>query len=144
MLVVGVVDGQGTVQSPGLSSSVEKRMKVEDKASTSKSVKCTEKPAKSSEHQPTKSSTDARFDELNQKWSGWFNRLEVLLLARTLDKPQELTFQTVKVVPSHTPLTDVGKNKEPFIRPTTPPLLKPADRLTTDPATTKQQAASLS
>ena len=47
--VVGVVDGQGTVQSPGLSAPAEKRKKVQkDKASTLKSVKSTEKPAKSS------------------------------------------------------------------------------------------------
>ena len=60
--------------------------KVEnDKASTSKSVKSSEKPAKSSENRLTKPSTDARFEELNQKWSDQFNRLEVLLLAKTLN-----------------------------------------------------------
>ena len=48
----------------------------------------------------------------------------------------------VKSYISHS--TDMDKNKKPFTRPTTPPLLKPADRLTTDPATTKQQAASSS
>ena len=63
--MVGVVDGQGTVESPGLSAPAEKRKKVEkDKASTSKSVKSSEKPAKSSESRPTKSSTDARFENL--------------------------------------------------------------------------------
>ena len=115
-----------------------------DKVSTSKSVKSTEKPAKSSEHQPTKTSTDARFEELDQGGLDWFNRLEALLLARTLDKPQEPTFQTVKVATSHSPPTDVAKTKQPFIRPTTPPLLKPIDRPTTDPATSKQRAASSS
>ena len=76
LLVVGVVDGQGTVQSPGLSVPVESRKKVgKDKDSASKSVKSSEKPAKSSEHRPTKPSTDARFEELDKKWSDRFNRL---------------------------------------------------------------------
>ena len=65
-------------------------------------------------------------------------------MARTLDKPQEPTFQTVKVAPSHTPPTDLARTKEPFIRPTTPPLLKATDRSSTDTATIKQQAASSS
>ena len=128
------MDGLGTVKSTGLNAphssfkQAEMRKKVDkDKASTSKSVKSTEKLANSSEHGLTKSSTDARFEELYQKWTDWFNWLEALLLARALDKRQEPTFQTVKVAPSHAPQTDLAKMKEPFIRPTTPPLLKPTD-----------------
>ena len=59
----------------------------------------TYKPAKSiSDSRSAKSSADARIDELDQKWSDRFNRLEALLLARMLDK-RKPTFQTVKVMP---------------------------------------------
>ena len=69
-VVVGV-DGQGTAKSPDLSAPAEKRKKVEKKkASTSKSVMSTDKPAKSTtENRPAKASTDARIDKLDQKWS---------------------------------------------------------------------------
>ena len=60
-------------------------------------------------------------------------------MARTLDRPQEPTFQTVKVATSLTPPTDVPRMKELFIRPTNPSLLQP-----TDPTTTMQQSASSS
>ena len=87
VLVVGVVDGQGTVKSPSLSAPAEKRKKVEEKkASTSKLVK-PDKPAKSlADSRPAKLSTDFRIDELDQKWSDRFNRLEALLMPRTLDR----------------------------------------------------------
>ena len=130
---------------PGLSEPAEKQKKVEkDKASTSKLVKFTEKSEKSSEHRVTKSSTVAIIEEPDQKWLDQFNWLEALLVARTVDKPQEPTFQPVKVATSHTPPTNVVRTKEPFIRSTTPPLLKPTDRPTTDPATIKQQGTSSS
>ena len=91
--VIRAVDGQDT----GLNAQpAEKKKKVEEKK---KSVK-----AKSSSDRPAAVSTDQRFEELDQKWSDWFNRLEALLLAKTLDQPQqEPTFGTVKVVPAHSP-----------------------------------------
>ena len=96
-------------------------------------------------------STDQRFDELDQKWSDQFNRLEALLLARTLDQPQqEPTFGTVKVVPAHSPPASVIRS-EPFIRPTDQPASQAADRpsgstdrpstsTTTDPPTSRSQS----
>ena len=95
--VVGAVDGQGMVQSPGSSSSAKKKKSSSsDKKPPTKHSKSSEKPAKS----PTtlRSSADARIDELDQKWSDRFNRLEALLLAKTMDK--EPTFSTVKVAPT--------------------------------------------
>ena len=140
MSVVGVMDGQGTVKSPGLSALVEMNKMEKDEPSTSKSVKASEKPAKSSEHRPTKPSTDARYDELDKKWSDLFNRLGATVGQNFREEP---IFQTIKVTPAHSPPTDLSKNAKPFIRPTTP-LLKPADRLTTNPVSTKKQAASSS
>ena len=156
VLVVGVVDGQSTSRSPGLSEQLaEKKRKAEGKKSTSsKSVK-PDKAVKSSSSRPlpststdqeksassqpsTSSSTDSRFAELDQKWSDQFNRLEALLMARTLDRPQDPTFSIVKVAPTHTlPANEV--RTEPFLKPTNqPPQLtdrpSAAELLATDPA----------
>ena len=140
--VIRAVDGQDT----GLSAQpAEKKKKVEEKK---KSVKSKSAPSTS---QLAALSTDQRFEELDQKWSDWFNRLEALLLAKTLDQPQQqLTFSTVKVVPAHSPAANVIRS-EPFIRPTDQPASQPADRpsestdrpsvsATTDPPTSKPQS----
>ena len=107
--VVGVVDGQSTSRSPGLSEQpVEKKKKKDDKkATSSKSVK-PEKSGKSTSHRPSPSdSTDEKLEVMEQKWSDRFNRLEALLLAKTLDRPQEPVFSAVKVTPTHAPPTNV-------------------------------------
>ena len=85
MTVVGAVDAQAVVQSPGLSSGSDKKKKKpnpSDKKST-KHKSGSEKPAKSPVPQSHRSSADARIDKLDQKWSDRFNRLEALLLAKT-------------------------------------------------------------
>ena len=97
--VVGVVDGQGTSGASGLSGPEEKRRKSEkksDKKSTSskpvkpdKSVKSPNRPASSSsaarQGKSTAPSTDSKLSDLDKKWSDRFNRLEALLMAKTLD-----------------------------------------------------------
>ena len=118
VMVVGAVDDQGILQSPGSSSSVKKTKK---KNSDAKPKAQTSKPPKSGLDKPTKSpcsrsAVNARIDEFDQKWSDKFNRLEALLLARTLAKP-EPTFHPVKVTPTHTPPVGVKATK-PFIKPT--------------------------
>ena len=98
--VVGLVDGQGTVRSPDLSAQPAEKKKVEDKKSSSKSVKSdksTKSSSTASSSRPATVSTDHRIDELDQEWSDRFNRLEALLMARILDRPQEPTFSFVKV-----------------------------------------------
>ena len=87
MTVMGVVDGQSTSRSPGLSDQpVEKKKKKEDKkASSEKSVKA-DKSVKSSSHRPSSStSTDQKLEVMEQKWSDRFNWLEALPLAKSLD-----------------------------------------------------------
>ena len=115
--VIRAVDGHDT----GLSAQpAEKKKKVEDKK---KSVK-----SKPSASRPAAVSTDQRFDKLDQKWSDRFNRLEALLLTRTLDQPQEdPIFGTVKVVPAHSPPASVIRS-EPFIRHTDQRASQAADR----------------
>ena len=110
MTVVGAVDGQGMTQSPGSGTSTKKKStSSEKKVSTSKHAKSSESPT------PHRSSADARIDELDQKWSNRFNRLETILLAKTVDK--EPTFSTVKVAPTTSAPAGISKSTEPFIRP---------------------------
>ena len=121
--VVGAVDDQGILQSPGSSSSTEKKKKKPNptekiKGHTSKHSKTdSEKPAKSPSVKSHRSSADARIEDLDQKWSDRFNRLEALLLSKTLDRP-EPTFTTVKMTPAHSPPVGAVMSTEPFIRPT--------------------------
>ena len=111
--VVGAVDDHGIVKSPGSSSDKKKKQTVDKpKAQLSKESKA-DKPSKSLK--PTKSSQDSRFDQLDQKWSERFNRLEALLLAKSLEQPGP-AFTTVKVTPTHSPPKTVVSSK-PFIRP---------------------------
>ena len=112
--VMGVVDGQSASGPSDLSEkSAEKKKKKEDKkVSSSKPVKL-DKPVKSS-HRPSAESTDQKLEVMEQRWSDRFNRLEALLLAKTLDR--EPTFSTVKVAPTHAPPA-TAISSEPFIKP---------------------------
>ena len=135
MSVIRAVDGQDT----GLSAQpAETKKKVEEKKKSVKSKSST------SSSRPAAVSADQRFKELDQKWSDRFNRLEALLLVKTLDQPQqEPTFSTVKVVPAHSPPANVIRS-EPFIKPTDHSASQPTDRpsvsATTDPPASKPQS----
>ena len=120
MPVIGAVDDQWMLQSPGLSGQVEKRNKVErEKAPATKAKSSTDKPAKSwTDSKPAKASTDVRIEELDQKWSERINWLEALLLARTLDRSQESTFQTVKVVHTHSSPASMVRTTNSSSQPT--------------------------
>ena len=131
--VMGVVDGQSPAGHPDLSDKpVEKRKKEEKKKE--KKATTSKKPDKSvkSSHQPSTESTDQKFELMEQKWSDCFNRLEALLLAKTLD--QEPTFSAVKVTPTHAPPANVISS-EPFLKPSSSS--QPSHRPTTSvsPAT---------
>ena len=110
-----------------LSEPVEKKKKTETKHS-SKSTKA-EKSVKSSSNRPTTtssdskastSSTDTKIADLDKKWVDRFNRLEALLLAKTIDPPRDPVFSTVKVMPAHAPPANVVRT-DPFIKPTAQP-----------------------
>ena len=118
VMVMGVVDGQSTSGSPGLSEkSAEKKKKKEDeKVASSKPVK-PDKSVKSS-HRPSGESTDHKLEMMEQKWSDHFNRLEALLLAKTLDR--EPTCSAVKVTLTHAPPAS-AISSEPFLRPSDQP-----------------------
>ena len=152
MSVVGVVDGQTT---SGLSGPVEKKpKKAESKKSTSTSAKParSEKSVKSSSNRPSTtsttdqgksatSSTDSRISDLDRKWSDRFNRLEALLMAKTLNKPQDPVFSTVKVTPSHAPPANVVR-PDPFLKPASQPS-QPTDPAMDSPASDSSQHKSV-
>ena len=111
--VVGAVDDHGIVKSPGSSSDKKKKQNVDKpKPQTSKDSKA-DKPSKSLK--PHRSSQDSRIEQLDQKWSERFNRLETLLLAKSLDQPEPAF--TVKVTPTHSPPHSSVVSSKPFIKP---------------------------
>ena len=115
--VVGAMDDQGILQSPGASSEKNKKPNPSEKTKThsSKDSKpASDKPSKSLS-KTHRSSPDTRIDELDQKWFDRFNRLEALLLAKSLDR--EPTFTTVKVTPAHSPPSGSAISSKPFIKP---------------------------
>ena len=112
--VVGAVDDQGMLQSPGSSSGAEKKKK--DKKPAPEKPKSSK--SKSTDPKPSKSSADNRIDKLDKKWADRFNRLEALLLAKSIEQP-EPTFQAPKVTPTHPPPVGAVKSSAPFIRPST-------------------------
>ena len=81
----------------------------------------------------TTSSTDTKIADLDKKWSDRFNRLEALLLAKTLDPPRDPVFSTVKVTPSHAPPANVVRT-DPFLKPASQPS-QPTDPAVESPAT---------
>ena len=92
-----------------------RRNPTQSKAHSSKDSKpVSDKPSKSFS-KTHRSSPDTRIDELDQKWSDRFNRLEALLLAKSLVR--EPTFTTVKVTPAHSPPSGSVISSKPFIKP---------------------------
>ena len=136
--VVGAVDAQGVVKSPGLSSDKKKKKpNPQEKKTSAKHHKSGEEKSSKSPPQAHKSSADSRIDELDLKWSERFNRLEALLIAKTLDR-QEPTFAPIKVTPTHTPPVGVVRSSDPFIRPTDK--LPASDLSSTDHSPQRQAA----
>ena len=104
--VIGAVSDSGTVTSPA--SVVPEKKAKKEKPSTSIAKKSTEK-----------SPTDSKHEELDKKWTDHFNRLEALLMAKTLQPTVQPTFSSaVKVTPSHSPPATIPKDSEPFFQPT--------------------------
>ena len=101
--VIGVVGGPSTDKSPA----PEKKTK-KDKPSV--------KPKKSATA-TLSSATDDKFTALEDKWSDRFNRLEALLLAKSM----EPAFSSeVRVAPTHSAPTNVSRDSEPFFQPPNP------------------------
>ena len=99
--VIGVVSGPSADKSP---APPDKKLKKEKPpAKTKKSSSST-----------LSSATEEKFSALEDKWADRFNRLEALLLARSI----EPTFSSdVRVAPDHPPPGNVSHDSEPFFHP---------------------------
>ena len=101
--VIGVVSGPSADKSP---APPDKKLKKEKPPAKTK---------KSSSSSTLSSATEEKFSALEDKWADRFNRLEALLLARSI----EPTFSSdVRVTPDHPPPGNVSRDSEPFFHPT--------------------------
>ena len=98
---VSVIGAVGeSVTSPSTSLPPEKKTKKDKPTSKSK--------------KSASSSSDDRISALDLKWSERFNRLEALLMAKSM----EPSFSAdVRVTPIHSPPANVSKDAEPFFQP---------------------------
>ena len=103
---VSVIGAMGeSVASPSTSLPPEKKTKKDKPTSKSK--------------KSASSSSDDRISALDLKWSERFNRLEALLMAKSL----EPSFSAdVRVTPMHSPPANVPKDAEPFFQPSNHPV----------------------
>ena len=108
------------------SPAVPEKKSKKDKASSSSSK------AK----KPTKSAEDSKFEELDKKWTDQFNKLEALLLAKSLQPDQPNFSAAVKVPPSRSPPATAFRDSEPFFQPV------PSGRTGTDSSVLVHQSAS--
>ena len=103
--VIGVVSGPSTDKSPIPPEKKAKKDEPSTKAKKSSSA--------------LSSATEDKFTALEDKWVDRFNRLEALLLARSM----EPTFSSdVRVAPDHPPPGNVSRDSEPFFQPSDRPM----------------------
>ena len=76
--------------------------------------KKSKKPPSKSKKVVAPSSADSKISELDQKWSERFNRIEALLLSKSL---QPSFSSEVRVSPTHSPPAGIQKDSEPFFQP---------------------------
>ena len=106
---VSVIGPVGTSSSSA--PAIPEKKPKKDKPSTASSS--TVKAKKS-----TKSVEDSKYLELDKKWTDRFNRLEALLLAKSLQPADQPAFSaSVIVPPAHSPPAAISKDSEPFFQP---------------------------
>ena len=88
----------------------------------------------------TKLTTDNKLEQLDQKWSERFSRLEAMLLSKTLNQ-SEPVFQSVVVPPAKPPPAGVVDNNQPFLKPQTDQPTTSQQEPTNSLATVHQQPA---
>ena len=97
-----------------------------DSAPPEKKPKKDKIPLKSKKSVDT-SATDSKISELDQKWLERFNRIEALLLSKSLQP----TFSSeVHVSPTHSPPAGISEDSEPFFQPSHQPMDSSPDKCT--------------
>ena len=121
--VIGVVGESSTGQSPPLPP--EKKTRKEN-------------PPTKSKKSASSSASDDRISALDQKWSEGFNRLEALIMAKSL----EPTFSSdVRVTPAHSPPANMARDSEPFFQLPSRPVDTSSQRTGPDSCAAKQPSA---
>ena len=106
--VIGVVSGTSTAKSTIPPEKKPKKDKLPTKLKKSSTA--------------PSSATEDKITALDDKWSKRFNRLEALLLARSM----EPTFSSdIRVTPAHSPPANVARDTEPFFQPANRPVNTP-------------------
>ena len=115
-----VVKTKKNAESLEEASNVVANVKAKKIKSASVSV-TKEKPDKNKKRQsspakPTKGSTDSKLEAMDMKWLDRFNRLEAMLLSKSLSQP-EPSFQPVKLSPVKPSPAGIAENTAPFFAP---------------------------
>ena len=114
-----VVKAKKHMQSSEEASSVSSNVKAKKIKSPTTSK---EKPEKGKKRQsspkPSKASTESKLEAMDIKWLDRFNRLEAMLLSKSLSQP-EPTFQPVKLSPVRPSPADISETVNPLFAPTT-------------------------
>ena len=115
-----VVKAKKDAESLEEASNVSSNVKAEKSKSPAVSV-TKEKPEKSKKRQsspakPTKGSTDSKLEAMDMKCLDRFNRLEAMLLSKSLSQP-EPSFQPVKLSPVRPSPAGIAENVAPFFAP---------------------------
>ena len=114
-----VVKAKKNIQSSEEASSVSSNAKVKKiKSPAVSQVKPEKSKKRQSSPKPSDVSTDSKLEAMDSKWVDRFNRLEAVLLSKSLSQP-EPTFQPVKLSPVRPPPTGIAENINPFFVPTT-------------------------
>ena len=96
----------------------KKDMQSSEEASNVSSNVKAKKIKRQSSPKPSKASTESKLEAMDIKWLDRFNRLEAMLLSKSLSQP-EPTFQPVKLSPVRPSPAGISENVNPFFAPTT-------------------------
>ena len=112
-------DAESLEEASNVSASVKAKKKIKSPAvSVTKEKPEKSKKRQSSPAKPTKGSTDSKLEAMDTKWLDRFNRLEAMLLSKSLSQP-EPSFQPVKLSPVRPSPTGIAENVAPFFAPRT-------------------------
>ena len=145
LLTVGVVkENQQMSSTPDTKarkrqSSEESNRSTKDRKSDSL-VKHKGKSGKNSPAKASKITTYNKLEQLDQKWSERFSRLEAMLLSMNFTQ-SEPVFQSVVVSPTKSPPAGAVDNNQPFFQPHNDQPTTNQQKLTSLPATFHQQPA---
>ena len=110
-------DAESLEEASNVSANMKAKKKIKSPAvSVTKEKSEKSKKRQSSPAKPTKGSTDSKLEAMDMKWLDRFNRLEAMLLSKSLSLP-EPSFQPVKLSPIRPSPAGIAENVAPFFAP---------------------------